>query len=134
MMVDNIFVLLIITSALVYSGFARLPLMVIANVLMFICVGAFIESSWDVSLTPGYEIYYVVGCIYFLVMALIFNIVKDKFYKLIAIVMLVHAGASAAMLVWDSFYLWHEAINDNMLTIQCILVWLSSVRKPCKQK
>ncbi len=132
MMVEQLFELLVILTALVYSRFARLPLMVAGNIIAFALITMFIERMWNVELTPGYEIYYAAGGLYFVGMALLFAMMRDKFYLLVAGVLLVQAMASASMLIWDSFAQWHYMINDNMLMLECILVWLSSMRPKCR--
>lgn len=132
MMVEQMFEMVVILTALIYSRFARLPLMVAGNVIAFTVVTTVIERVWNVSVSPGYEIYYAVGGLYFVGMAFIFARIKDKFYLLVGTVLLVQAMASASMLIWDNFANWHYMINDNMLMLECILVWLSSVRPKCR--
>lgn len=127
-MIVHLFELIVILTALVHSRFARLPLMVAINIMAFSCVKFYIESNWEVTISPGYEIYYIVGSIYFLIMAVIFLSVRNKFYGAIGLVLVVQSIASTIMLVSDNFYLWHEEINDKMLFIECLLVWISSVR------
>ena len=134
MILEYTFELLVIMIALIHSRFSRLPLMVAGNIILFTGLNAFIEYKWNITVTPGYEIYYASGAMYFIIMAVIFFLVRNRFYALVGCVLTIQAFASALMLMNDGFYLWHEAINDKMLLLECILVWLSSVRTPCKTK
>ena len=135
-MIENVFELLIILMALLHSGFARLPLMVACNIIAYTGVTSLIEYTYEISISPGYEIYYASGSLYFIIMALIFFSVRNKFYAFVGLVLAVQATASAVMLMTDGFYFWHDQINDKMLLVECILVWLSSVNnevKPCNR-
>lgn len=127
MLVENMFELIMIGLALSYSRFARLPMMVVGNIVLFSILSLLIEKYTDVSVTPGYEIYYGVGGLYFLVMASAFRAGKTKIYSAISVILFVQAMASGSMLVNDSFAPWHEWINDKVLVIECICVWLSSL-------
>ena len=132
MVVEQLFEVVVIMTALIYSRFARLPLMVAGNIIAFTIITTVIERVWNVTVSPGYEIYYAAGGLYFVGMSLLFARMRDKFYLLVATVLLVQAAASASMLIWDNFADWHYMINENMLMLECILVWLSSVRPKCR--
>lgn len=127
MLVENMFELIMIGLALTHSRFARLPLMVVGNIILFAVITMLIEKYTDVSVTPGYEIYYGIGGLYFLLMGSAFRAGKTKIYSAISIILFIEAGASGSMLIHDSFAPWHEWINDKALVIECICVWLSSL-------
>lgn len=126
-MIENMFELLVILMALLHSRFARLPLMVACNIIAYAGVTSLIEYTYEVSISPGYEIYYASGSLYFIIMAAIFFSVKNKFYAFVGLVLTIQSAASAVMLMTDGFYFWHDVINDKMLLVECVLVWLSSV-------
>ncbi len=127
-MIVNLFELVVILMALLHSRFARLPFMVAGNILLFSGMKAFIEHNYEVTISPGYEIYYVSSAVYFIVMALMFLVVKNRFYALVGLVLIVQAAASAMMLMNDDLWQWHQFINEKIILVECILVWLSSVR------
>lgn len=128
MLIENLFELIVIGLALTYSNFARLPMLVVCNILAYTLITTLIQSSLNVYQYPGYEIYYTVGGIYFLIMAVIFHIPRDRIYNAIAAVMCVQAIASGSMLISDAFAPWHVFINDKAIVIECICVWLSTLR------
>ena len=132
-MIDNLFALLIVLIALFHTNFARLPLAVALNIGMFTVMTRIIESRFNVTLTPGYEIYYIATGAYFLIMAFCFFFVRNHFFKLISLGLLLQSFVSALMLFDDGFYMWHEFVNDKILVVNCILVWASGMGVTCKQ-
>lgn len=144
---ENAFELIVILIAFIRSGFARLPMMVAVNIILFSFVSAYIEWQYETTISPGYEIYYGVCSFYFIVMAAIFFLVKNKFYLMVGAALIVQATANAIILsfpdssVVDLLLSWSsdskettimEVMNDRLLFIECILVWLSSVNNERK--
>ena len=127
MLIDNLFELVVIGLALTHSRMARLPVMVAASILIFSVVQLVIDRGFDVEVTPGYEIYYGVGGLYFLITAIIFLLARDRHYTVISLVLFAQAIASGVMIINDAFWQWHEMINDKALFIECIIVWLSTM-------
>ena len=131
MLIDNVFELVVIGLALTYSRMARLPVMVVASILLFSLIQLVIDKNFDTGLTPGYEVYYGIGGLYFLVTAVLFLLARDRYYSIIAFVLFTQAIASGAMIINDAFYQYHELINDKALFIECIIVWLSTMGRTC---
>jgi len=130
MIIDNVFELVVIGLALTYSRASRLSVMVITNILAYSIVQLYLENKFDVYASPGYEIYYMAGGVYFLIMGALFAAMRDKYYSVIALVLFVQAIASGSMIINDSLHTWHEAINDKALFIECIIVWISTIGRP----
>ena len=128
MLIENLSELIIILIALFYSNFARLPMMVALNILAFSYVSMSIEDTYDLSVSPGYELYYSFGSAYFFVMGLLFYQIKDGLYQAISILLVIQGIMSGAMLITDSVWWYHELLNENAIVIECSLVWLSSMR------
>ena len=132
-MIDALFELSVVGWALCRSNFAKLPLMMVGNVIVFNAVAMYVESSWDTSFTPGYEIYHMTTGLFFLFAAVLFFFVRNNFFKAVSLCLLIQAFGSCLMLFDDSFKLWHELINEGMRTISLILVWVSSEGVTCKR-
>lgn len=128
MLIENLFELVIIGLALTYSRFARLPVMVISSIILYSLISAAIKGTFNVYATPGYEIYYTIGGLYFLMVAIIFYLTGDKLYRIISVVLCFQVMASGSMLISDAFAPWHMFINDKAIVIECICVWLSTLR------
>lgn len=128
MLIENLFELVIIGLALTYSNFARLPMLVLANILIFTLMNLGIESLYDTSLSPGYEIYYTVGGIYFILAAYLFHLPRIRIYTAISVIMLLQAIASGVMLITDEAWQIHDLVNDKALVLEAICVWLSALR------
>lgn len=119
---------------LFHSKFARLPVMVVLNILVFTAVIEFVDNSFDTSISPGIEMFYTASAVYFLTVAVLFGRIKDNLYRIVSMVMLVYAASSAMMLVWDGFWIYDEFINENVIAIQTVIVFLSAMRLSCRQK
>lgn len=128
MLIENGFELLLILLALTYTRFARLPLMVACNIFLFSYISLSIESNYDITTYPGYDIHYGAGGAYFLITAAIFVMMKNPLYKAVSVVLFLQAIASGVMLITDSFWEWHEFINDKSIVIECFIVWLSAIK------
>lgn len=132
--IENAVELIIIGMALLHSGFARLPIMVAISIILYSIIVTLINYHWPVEVSPGFEMYYVTGSIYFIVMGGLFLTVKDRLYMVIATCLIIQGMFSAAVLLGDAFqiseplYKWHEFVNSKILLVECICVWLSALR------
>jgi len=128
MQVENIIEMWVILMALMYSRFARLPLLVVCNILLFSYVTLSLEISVDITIRPWHAIYYFTGAVYFFALGIVFKFFDNIIYNAIAIILFIQASLSGAMIVSNSFAPWHEFINNNAIVIECALVWLSSIK------
>ena len=128
MLIENGFELLVVLMALTYSRFARLPTLVCLNIFLFSYLSLLIQVSYDISDTPGYEIYYGVGGAYFLIMACMFAFSRDRLYKAVAALLFVQAVMSGAMLITDYFAEWHQFVNDKSIFVESFIVWFSVIK------
>ena len=135
-MIENLFELIIIGMALTYSRYALLPVLVVANILVYTVITLWITvkfppiqipgEAYAMMPYPGYDLFYGVGAIYFLILGFLFGTRRNTLYRFVGIVLLIQALFSAIMLVSDVFKGWHELVSEKAMVVECILVWISA--------
>ena len=137
MILEILWQLLLIAMAIVYSNYARLPIMVACYIVAFSLVqfsAPTVASYIGVPLTidPYTSIKYIVDSLFLAGVSMIFFRVRDKFYFGMGCALVFGSLISLMMTGQEYFEPYHRFFSDKVTEVETLLVWISSVRRPCK--
>jgi hypothetical protein len=137
MILEILWQLLLIAMAIVYSNYARLPVMVACYIVVFSLVqfaAPSIASMFHVplSIDPYTSIKYIIDSLFLAGVSVIFFRVRDKFYFGMGCALVFGSIISLMMVGQTYFEPYHRFFSDKVTEVETLLVWISSVRRPCK--
>lgn len=130
MMEINYFEIIMVAGAALYAKDNRMQNAMLALTFCVIALDkGMVNTAPNLSITPWYELYYVLMTTVLVAFAGIFAMIRNTFAYLFAIVISVNAMINLLM-VFDlsGVYFIHEAFSVNIVLVEVALAWVAAVK------